>query len=237
MNLHLRPFSQHSSPLHFFSTHTSSSAPITPHPPLDIQQHPGYPPSNHHPSKNMTSKTPLNSALFLAISAIAFVALTSATSISISATSTFRTEIVRPSATIAAAAFNGTTLTNLTTYQWPGMVGESRLETRDKPARPESLCHGISPMCYAIAHGKRDCFNAWKVCTCLLLLSSSSSPRLLLLVSEINGGRSLTVGHGKHSSTTTKPITANTVRGRVERARRSLAARASSRRRVLRGVL
>lgn len=152
-------------------------------------------------SNNMKSKTPLNSAL-LAISAIAFAALTSATS-------TFRTEILKPSATISPAAFNGTYLTNATAkYHYPKAVGQHVLEIRDKPARPESLCHGISPMCYAIAHGKRDCFHAWKVCT--FLCSPPPLPRRVFSKADVETG----------SNMTTKPITANTVRGQVGRARR-----------------
>ncbi|KAI4235092.1 MAG: hypothetical protein LQ349_003379, partial [Xanthoria aureola] len=70
----------------------------------------------------------------------------SATSIS-----TFRTAILPPAPTMSPSA--------------PPIIDTSMLNStlpqRVRGARPESLCHGISPMCYAIAHGKRDCYEAW----------------------------------------------------------------------------
>ena len=34
---------------------------------------------------------------------------------------------------------------------------------RAKGPKPGDLCDDISPMCYAITHGKRDCWRAWQV--------------------------------------------------------------------------
>ncbi|CAL8575770.1 hypothetical protein XPA_001674 [Xanthoria parietina] len=82
-----------------------------------------------------------------------------ALSISTSATSipTFRTEIM-PSPTMSPSASRIDTSTPLIDSSTNFTVPQ---RGTGGPARPESLCHGISPMCYAIAHGKRDCHEAW----------------------------------------------------------------------------
>ena len=93
----------------------------------------------------------------LTILATASTALTSATSIA--TPSTFRTEIFSstiPSATASLAIADNTTgPANWTLYERPVL--------RAKGPKPGDLCDDISPMCYAITHGKRDCWRAWQV--------------------------------------------------------------------------
>ena len=137
-----------------------------------------------------------------------------ALSMSASATSisTFRTAIRPPAPTVSPSAspiiidtptppMIDTSMANLNfTVPQRGAGG---------PARPESLCHGISPMCYAIAHGKRDCYKAWMVC-----FLPPVPPPLFFVYFYFFGGvfwvwDSLTLGRReKYRNSTTKPTTA-----------------------------
>ena len=111
---------------------------------------------SHHQTTSPTMQLTTTTLLALALSIS-----TSATSIS-----TFRTEIM-PSPTMSQSASRIDTSTPLIDSSTNFTVPQ---RGTGGPARPESLCHGISPMCYAIAHGKRDCYEAWMVCFFFLLL-------------------------------------------------------------------
>ena len=146
-----------------------------------------------------------------------------ALSISASATSipTFRTEIM-PSPTMSPSASRIDTSTPLIDSSTNFTVPQ---RGTGGPARPESLCHGISPMCYAIAHGKRDCHEAWMVCFSLLLRFASLlllfSSHLILSCPSLHVHIPLTLARGGNgSNTTTKRITAIILRGCRARARR-----------------
>ncbi|KAL8858227.1 MAG: hypothetical protein Q9178_005239 [Gyalolechia marmorata] len=97
-------------------------------------------------------------ALFLPVLALAVSALES---------TTLRTEVVRsprPSSLpnpLASKALNSTAMMDARKYHLPGFT-ELRIYPNMGPKQPPSVCKGVSPMCYVIAHGKRDCFDAWQ---------------------------------------------------------------------------